>query len=196
MNKKFTVLVGLLVAVVVTSYSVCGTYAKYTEDFEGTSSNAAIAKWDIKAINADDTVATTNDFTFNLLETSTNASLKEGTDTKLLAPGSKGTLKIKLRNDSDVKAEYTVKFDKTGITVPLKFKVNGASDYSELTDITTAVAMNDNETTEIVVDWEWPYEVGDDDVTKATNNAADTTIGKNPSAVSLKATVTVSQVAA
>ncbi len=46
MNKKVMVLGGLVMAVVLTGYSVVGTYAKYTESAESTAT-ATVAKWDV-----------------------------------------------------------------------------------------------------------------------------------------------------
>lgn len=170
MNKKFTVLVGLLMAVVVTGYSVSGTYAKYTETFNGTSSTATIAKWNF-SVNDNAGAAT---FTFDLLETlDVNDSLID-TSAKMIAPGSTGKFTIKLNNQSDVKAKYTITFDdSTGATVPLKYTIGktdtNAGTALDLSKGTTGI-MNSKGAETITVDWEWPYN---------GNDAGDTAIGKD-----------------
>ncbi len=201
MSKKFTVLVGLLMAVAVTGYSVSGTYAKYTEDFSAAQTSANVAKWEIKFL--DDKDAETDTFSFDLFANATNGSLKStvnGADqaVKTIAPGSTGSFTIKLRNNSDVNAEYTAEFTVGGANVPLQFKVSGVdADWTDdLSNITTAVAMTEGSDAEITVEWQWPYEKGADATEKETNNEADTTLGKDHGTVTVDATVTVSQVAA
>lgn len=202
MNKKFTVLVGLLVAVVVTSYSVCGTYAKYTEEFNGTSSNASIAKW---AVSLDGQQANSNDFTFDLMDNSSNNSLSDGASTKLLAPGSTGSFKIKVINQGDVNANVAVTFslDPSSAAIPLTFSNSETGTYGDINSVnipdtanntvagvTTANANGGEK--EITVYWKWDF---DANTTNATGKD-DTTLGKEAGKVIVKANVTVSQVAA
>lgn len=187
MNKKFTVLVGLLVAVVVTSYSVCGTYAKYTEDFEGTSSEATIATWDVSVNDSAD-----NTFEFNLFDAiKKNNSLKDP-DAELLAPGSEGSFEIKIANNSDVKVEATVSnftIEADGVdSLPFKFKATKDGDYADLSSLNIKKAINDEGIIRIY--YQWPYSVSED------QDEADTELGKTGGNITITANVTVSQVAA
>lgn len=201
MNKKFTVLVGLLMAVAVTGYSVSGTYAKYTEDFNGTSSSAQVAKWDVKLSQGSTDLS--NTFNFDLMETSSNSSLAESATTKLLAPGSKGHFTIKVANKSDVNAVITATFslDASSAEVPLTFssEENGAYGAIDTVNITsenitgkTTTNANGGES-EITIYWKWDF---DANTTNAAGGKDDTALGKEAGTVIVKANVTVSQATA
>ena len=47
-NAKMTIVAVLVALVAVTTYSVSGTYAKYTDTFEGSTDTARVAKWAIE----------------------------------------------------------------------------------------------------------------------------------------------------
>ncbi len=206
MNKKFTVLVGLLMAVAVTGYSVSGTYAKYTEDFAGATSTATVAKWDVTVgdlSSADNGADQT--FTFDLFKNAkaSNKSLIDGVADNMIAPGSSGAFTIKIKNSSDVKVAVSVDFTENNTAgVPLEYRVAGGTWSSSLTDVAaTAItddALNADGEYEVKVEWRWDY---DANTTNTTGGKDDTTIGKDSAAanrttVTVDATVTVSQVAA
>lgn len=200
MNKKFTVLVGLLMAVVVTGYSVSGTYAKYAETFNGTSATAQVAKWDVKLFDVTDGTekALTNTFTFDLFKNATNSTLKDGVNpAEIIAPGSKGSFIIKVKNSSDVRATVAVDFTVTnGAGIPLTYKVNDVA-VASLDDIDATEITNANGEYTLKVEWEWPYNADSDSDTtygKASATAANAEGGKRTE-VTVKADVTVSQVA-
>ncbi len=127
MKKKLIVLAVLLAAVLVTGYSVAGTYAKYTSTFTGTSDTAKIAKWKFTVDETEGTVEEAS-FDFEIFKNAQNEknnSLISDTDndSEIIAPGSKGWAVISLKNESDVKANISLALKATGTasTVPLKY---------------------------------------------------------------------------
>lgn len=181
-NKMMRIASVLLVAVLLSTCVISGTFAKYTSEFTGTST-AKIAKWDVKVANA------TNTFTFNLCDTvlDTNGGAAErdvatAEGSTIIAPGTKGQFKIAVTNSSEVNAEYaatfTYKVDGTAVaanTLPITFTATSA---------TGNIAMNNS--TEIVVDWVWAFLETDDANTTDLNLA-----GKE---ITVEVAVTVSQV--
>lgn len=186
MSKKFTVLVGLLMAVAITGYSVSGTYAKYTDDFAATST-AKIAKWDF-TVNGKSSAE--GELTFDLFKTAENDSLIEDEENgvKIIAPGSTGTATILLKNNSDVKASLAIKFS-ADESSPLRYTITVgdtpvAEDISNLDKIdwsklqNNELIMNDNSSElKITIKWEWPYEYGKLSSTKENSNIRDTALG-------------------
>lgn len=196
MNKKFTVLVGLLMAVAVTGYSVSGTYAKYTEDFNA-SSSADIAIWDIQFLGKD---GYSEEFAFDLFETVTDdantlintehtSSTTEGegddavtttTSTKVIAPGTSGSFTIKIKNNSDVKAKVKsiTLTDDSGTGVNIQYSLDGTTWSSNLADLDMdsylQVMNTQGAEVTIPVQWRWAYETGSDDATIKSNDDLDT----------------------
>lgn len=213
MNKKFMTLVGLLMAVTITSYSVSGTYAKYTEVVTGTA-DAKIAKWDIKFNDA--SVTDDGKFTFDLFKTvndDENTILNQSADgaTKIIAPGTSGEFVINIKNASDVNAKIE-SFEITNSTaianLKYTYKVNNVvKTMDQIKDITLSTTDN----IAITVNWVWAFEAdtngmpnstADDLAAIATKkdayNDADTTVGKGAVTASdftATAKITVSQAA-
>lgn len=155
-NKMMRFASVLLVAVLLSTCAISGTFAKYTSTASGTAT-AKVAKWDVKVGGAS-LDATTKDFTFNLFDTivdTYNAGTEEHgdgdktVDAGHIAPGTKGTYTITLTNASEVDVEYIAT-----ITPPAEFE-----------DVITFNISPANgslaSTQDIVVTWEWPYD-GDD----------------------------------
>lgn len=116
--KKMSILAVLLVAVVVTTFSVSGTYAKYTSKID-TTDEARIAKWEFGAakVNDDNTttaLSTTQTNTIDLFASSYKwngdkyVEAINKTD-KVVAPGTAGEYTFKLVGDMEVR--YNLKFD-------------------------------------------------------------------------------------
>ena len=88
---------------------VANTYAKYTtaKDFE---SSATVAKWSIK-LNGKDIIQN-EEVTFDLFKTikDTDNSIETDVTSGKIAPGTQGSFDIKVRNDSEVTAEYEISF--------------------------------------------------------------------------------------
>ena len=188
----------LLVAVLVTTCAISGTFAKYVSTANGTGS-ATVAAWNFTLGTDTKNIADTENknFTFNLLETvkDTNGNGTEadvissdGKPTKI-APGMWGYFDIVLNNKSDVNAFYTIDF---GATVPDGMNVQFAKGTTSNTtlegltfdaintiDITgenNTIAMT-NGTVTVRVFWQWAYETGNDADAKKDANAAETALG-------------------
>lgn len=194
--KKMSIIALLLVAVLVTSSSVSGTYAKYTSAFTSETASAKVAAW---AFQIDD-VAATNNFNFDLFKTINDTDGSVETDVKvvegekIIAPGTTGSFVIKLKNISEVNAKYSVDYTvtKENGNIPLEFKVGEAewtSNIDEL-DMADAAVINMDETKTVTVQWRWAYQV--------TGNASDVTdtalgVAGNP-VIKVSAKVTVTQI--
>lgn len=202
MKKKMSLLVALVLAVVVTGYSVSGTYAKYTSQATGTAT-ARVAKWAFDVNDAKKSTQTT--FTFDLFKT-INDTLdgneetdvkKAGTgETAIIAPGTQGSFDIVLTNKSEVTAEYAIDYTVTNTGfIPVEFSVdNGATWTTDLADVvadgTTKLAM-DNGSNTITVQWRWAFVGADSENYKAQTDAADTALGEADTAATLTVTAAV-----
>lgn len=200
MKKKMSILAALVLAVIVTGYSVSGTYAKYTSTFNGTSDTARVAKWAFKVGDLANSSAdgASNTFTFNLFDTikdtdgSVEADVASKNTDKVIAPGTQGEFTIALQNLSEVTAMYGIDYTVVNDgNIPIEFSNDGSTWSSDITDVTasestTKLAMNAGSDTEVTIQWRWAF-VGDD--------TTDTNLGKAGSAtVQVKADVTVTQV--
>ena len=135
----------LLVAVLLSTCVIGGTFAKYATEATGTAT-ATVATWNIDLNDTD-----MNTFTFNLFDTlkdsdKTNDETDVDTDAKVIAPGTSGSFQIKLANNSQVNAGYEVE-----IETPQNFPTSLTFDYTS----TGTLAM-DAETT-ITVNWVWAF---------------------------------------
>lgn len=112
MKKKMSVLVALVMAVAVTSYSVSGTYAKYTSNVDLTD-EARVAKWSFTATDKEgNPITDTNKFKLFADSYSYNGtryvkSMTEGQN--VVAPGTSGEYTFKFKGNMEVR--YTLDFD-------------------------------------------------------------------------------------
>lgn len=192
--KKLSMFALLLAAVLVTSYSVSGTYAKYTSQFTNTDT-ARVANWAFSFKGNDQAVQS---FTFDLFNTVKDSN---GTDTEtdilnsngsIIAPGTQGSFKIGLKNDSEVNAKYAVDFSMTETAdIPVEFSLDGQTwktDINELDIADTNINMNAAEATHTVY-WKWAFEVNE------AGNTADTNLGlKGTDTIKVTATITATQI--
>ena len=162
-NKMMRIASVLLVAVLLSTCVISGTFAKYTTGKTG-SATATVAKWAFEVGDTD--IVTTQNFTFNLADTIKDSNDAGETDVKsaLIAPGTKGSFDIVLENTSEVTAQYKMTFDKStlnGAPFTFTYKVDGTTtDEAALGAFTNHnIAMNNSVT--ITVEWEWPFEAND-----------------------------------
>ena len=190
-NVMMRVASALLVAVLMTTCAISGTFAKYTST-QTSSDTARVAKWDIKLNGKSITEA----FEFDLFKTVKDSDNSDETDIKvndgtIIAPGTQGSFEIVLKNDSEVTAEYVIDYTVTNANnIPVVFSLDGStwkSNINEL-DVTTPVTIAIGATAPtITVYWMWAFNGGDD--------AADTTLGLGGTAtITVEAKVTVTQV--
>lgn len=193
--KKMSIFAMLLAAVVVTSYSVSGTYAKYTSSANSTD-NARVAKWSFTVGGAE--TATTDTFTFDLFNT-TYTNVQSANSDNVIAPGTEGSFDIVLANASEVNATYDVDYVVTNTAnIPVEFSVDGTNWTADLTTLDVEdKAINMNGGTETIkVQWRWAFEgTGSANFTATQTDVTDTALGKDGSAeLTVKATVTAVQV--
>ena len=115
----------LLVAVLLSTCAIAGTYAKYTSNFTGYDS-ARIAKWDIKVDTFDKATSASNEFDFDVFNTIYDTLADEDgaydaegdVYTDLIAPGTWGYFDLVITNDSEVNATFTLELTETMLQGP------------------------------------------------------------------------------
>ena len=220
-NKMMRLASGLLVAVLLTTCAISGTFAKYVT--EGTGSDSArIAKWGVEVAvtsNAFSDAYKDDAVTYQENEKGDTITVQaEAKGTKVIAPGTKGTLatvKLTGKAEVDVKVEYNANLTLTGWTVdnavycPLVFKVGDETytyadgNYESVDAFATTVSSAINAYTQtydtntdlstesgLNITWEWPFS------TSADNDTKDTELGKaaNDSGIAINMTVTATQI--
>ncbi len=189
-NKFMRIASVLLVAVVLSTCAISGTFAKYTSSVTA-EDKATVAKWSI-TVDGKDIQTQKDDVTFDLFNTIKDTAGADEADVAegKIAPGTSGSFDIKVKNASEVTAKYNISFEATLNNVPLQFSTTGA-DNSWVTDISTltfsddSVAVGDAEATHTVY-WKWDFE--------ANRDTEDTTLGSTTPEVTVKATITAEQV--
>lgn len=219
-NKMMRTASGLLVATLLTTSVISGTFAKYVS--EGTGSDTArVAKWGVTAKVEGATFATAYD-------NENSATVKSADTEKVVAPGTEGSLagitlsgtpevkvKVSYKGAFELKGDWTVN---DGFYCPLVITVKSASGTTEIKQSTNAnttkadfvKSVNDaiasysqeydpntnlvDKTDEnLTVTWKWPFS-GENDAkdTDLGNTATKTPETKNE--VKLDVTATVTQV--
>ena len=152
-NKMMRIASVLLVAVILTTCAISGTFAKYTTAAPEASDNARVAKWGVTV------TATAGDlFSDSYKDTKTTYTANETVDTitvqadtpnvDIFAPGTEGSvadaIKVTGKPEVDVTVDYSATVSFTGWTLadssfycPLVFTING-TDIKQDTTIDTA----------------------------------------------------------
>ncbi len=190
----------LLIAVILSTYALTSTFAKYATTLTSNTSSTTVAEW---SFNVEDVDITTNTVSINLFDTVTNVDGTAEknvrlTDGKMIAPGTKGSFSIKLRNTSEVTAMYGIEFTMTKTeaaeNLPILFSRDGKTWSSDLPNVAadskTYLAMGSGTYTENFY-WKWDYTGANDTVDTALGRAV--VKGKDVSVI-LTATVTAYQV--
>ena len=196
-RKRSSMMVRLVAALAVTMmFTMCfvgGTFAKYTSSATGTDS-ATVAKWDIKVGGTN--IATNDTFTFDLFKTikDSNGTADEtdmsSVDGTIIAPGTRGSFDIVIKNDSQVNATYAIDYTVTNTNnIPVKFSVDGTNWFDDINYLDVrSVAINMGDTATVTVQWMWEFERIDGDT-------QDTTLGSAASAtLTVSAAVSAIQV--
>ncbi|MBQ4559616.1 MAG: hypothetical protein IJA54_04740 [Tyzzerella sp.] len=207
-NKTMRLASGLLVAVLLTTCAISGTFAKYVSDATN-SDTARVAKWSIEVEGEEIGVAGDPVVAFDLFETvkdtagADEADVKVGTgDEHIIAPGTSGSFAIDIANKSEVNAKYTIALEETNTgNIPLQYSVDGTTwkdSIAELvmTDLTNQdIAMGTGTATE-TVHWRWVFEGTTPGAHAGQTDETDTALGNATTAatVTIKATITVTQV--
>ena len=196
-NKMMRIASVLLVAVLMSTCAISGTFAKYVSTSTG-SDTARVAKWDFTIGGTD--ITTSNTFTFDLFTTAYDEENvdKDGNGSEVvIAPGTTGSASVTLTNNSEVNANYAVDFSANENDVPLQWSKDGTAWVNSITDLNianTAITMNGGTAT-ITIHWKWAFE-SDAVVGEDQSNLKDTNLGTADTLaeVSFSATVTATQV--
>ena len=164
-NKMMRIASVLLVAVLLSTCAISGTFAKYTSAGSVTAT-ATLATWDIKLEGS----AIANDVAFNLVDTTTWTNTNETAGaaptvtTDKIAPGTSGSGKVVLKNDSEVAAEIVVTPDvigkPTNMTITYTYANTNGDSGTVSGSGSTTIAIGIGETVTITVNWEWPFNGG------------------------------------
>ena len=154
----------LLVLTLLALIAISGTYAKYTTSVSG-NATAVIAKWDIKFTNDTKTIA--NNFNIDLAKTMTSS---DNANT-FIQPGSQGSFKVKVTNDSDVPAMVVATVSDNSNTI---FQNGQFTLTVEGNTAAEGVEVAEKASKEVTITWKWNYESADN---KDTVDVADTKIG-------------------
>ena len=112
--RKRVLILAMIMLIVVGSYFVAGTYAKYTSNVSG-ESTASIAgwKWTIndKDLKKDIIDANETKYVLDLFTTvkDSDGNNEDDVAPNNIAPGTKGSFDIKIKNESQVNAVYSYK---------------------------------------------------------------------------------------
>ena len=190
-NKMMRIAAFLLVAVLLSVCVISGTYAKYTSTIAG-SDSARVAKWDIQVGGV--TANSSDEFTFNLFNTIVD-TLNDGNETdiapadgSIIAPGTKGSFKIEIANESEVTAKYAIAFSAVNTAgIPVQFSTDGTTWTSDITTLNVAdTQIEIDGSASVTVYWQWVFD---------GNDTTDTNLGLAGSAtIAVTASVTATQV--
>lgn len=216
-NKMMRAASFLLVAVLLTTSVISGTFAKYVSTATA-ADTARVAKWKIM-VNAEELSVASPTVTFDLFNTVTDvgdtiddSDVKNGTSEVIIAPGTAGSFDLAIENESEVTAKYAIDFAVlTNNGIPVQYSIDGTNWYMDINyiDIVASdatkldMAGGPVPAKTVKVQWKWAFEadavssVGDtqnDAKDTALGIAADNaTPGEEPK-VEIQATITVTQV--
>ena len=191
-NSIFGLFAVVLVLTMVSASLVSGTLAKYTKEVTATDT-ARVALFDFEINDVNDSAFDEIDL-FTYVDDNVDVDGPDD-DEKVIAPGTTGTLTIKIDNLSEVAVLPSVELSAVNAGgIPLTFTY-GATDYTDLALL--EAALNDDldkldfltGTQTLSVDWEWVFY--DDDA----QDILDTALGEGGTATyALTVAVTVTQV--
>lgn len=220
-NRMMRLASGLLVAVLITTSMISGTFAKYVTTAEG-SDKARVAKWGVTVTAAGTTFAKE----YDTHDTDVKATITKSviSTENVVAPGTSGSMaEITLAGTPEVAVNVSYKADLALSTnwvgnsgdyyCPLIITVEGTrlngADYTSTVAFETAVEnliagysknygpktnlSTDVGTENISISWEWPFSTGDD------NDLNDTALGNqavlgNAATIELTVKTTVTQI--
>ena len=195
-QRRSSMMVRLVAVLAVTMmFTMCfvgGTFAKYTSSATGTNSTT-VAKWNIKVNETN--ITTSDTFNFDLFNTVKDTNGNPETDMypnngDIIAPGTRGSFDIVIKNDSEVNATYAIDYTVTNTDdIPVKFSVDGINWFDDINYLDVrGVAINMGATATVKVRWMWEFERTDGDAT-------DTSLGSAATAtLTVKANVTATQI--
>ena len=175
----------LLVAVLLSTCAISGTFAKYTTTVRG-SDSVTVAKWDVEVVDKGQTT-----FAFGLFDTildSDAATAENDVVATKIAPGTSGKFTITLNAKNEVTTDYEVAFTLTNDkNVPIEFNVNGQGWERTLDSVSDTIALANaaSFSEDIIVEWRWA--IGD-------KTGSDNVYGDGATSVTVAVMVTFEQV--
>lgn len=190
-NSKVAVLV--IVLTLITCFFVGNTYAKYVSNAAG-SDTADIAKWSWEiGGTAADLSADAPSFTFNLFDTIIDTKDGAGTleagaegshvSASHIAPGTKGSVELTIKNASEVTAKYEIAVSDDLTSSPIVYTIKKGE-----TEVTGEQTIEIGATDTLTISWVWAFSSSD------TQDEADTLLGIAGGQVKTTATLTLTQV--
>lgn len=176
-NWIFKIASCLMMACLLTTCVISGTFAKFTSQASG-STTVKVATWEftLNGTKQSEEFAINLGATVDTVDGNTDNEVDLGNDLNVIAPGTKGSFSIELVNNSQVSASYAVSFayeDASNAPANLKFCATEGGTYGALTALTYTDTLkykndgNDDQTT-ITVYWKWEF--NDTDETSYAGN--------------------------
>ncbi len=171
MTKKKKIIIAIAILSCILLSLIGGeSFSKYVSEIKG-SATAQIAKWYFKVNGETEQIQN-----ITLASAYNYATIKKGT----IAPGAKGSFNIVVDcTEAEVGVEYSIKFqNETTKPTNLKFEFENhkCNNLSELEEFLATHINRDDEFKKITytIKWEWPFETGETEEEKASNNKIDT----------------------
>ena len=198
-NKIMRVASVLLVAVLLTTCAISGTFAKYTAAASA-SATARVALWDIK-YNGTEITTDRPVVTFNLFDYSDEGVDVNGADNddKVIAPGTTGFFNLTVKNDSEVYAKYTITLSETNVgNIPLQYKLDNGDWVDSINGVTVqnqGIAFGAEAVTHTIY-WRWVFDAeATQGAHQGQTNDGDTALGEAGEAtVTITAAIAVEQI--
>lgn len=184
-NKTLRIASVLLIAVLMTTCIIGGTFAKYTSEVATATSTAEVAKWNVTT-NVTDVNDTVDGIQFNLWGTAGLKDTKNNGDAETpdyteddvvagkIAPGTKGAFSFTITNASDVTAEGKVVLTIGNTSnIPVNFYTDEAMTQSltiteNVATISGLTMAKSGGTAEVTIYWQWAFEGNDGDTALGT----------------------------
>lgn len=180
----------LLIILLGITFIIKGTHSKYINSVTG-NGETEVAKWKFNVNGETEQIET-----IKLIDTYSEDTLSNGK----IAPGTKGSFDLIIdATESEVGVEYNVDF-KNEVNKPMNLKFTyGNQELDNLEDceqyLSGIIDSNDNNKIRILtINWEWPYETGNQESTINQNDNIDTNDGINALDYTFDVVVTGTQV--
>ena len=187
-KKKKIILIIAVLSCIVVSFIGGQSYSKYVSEVRG-DGMAEVATWSFKVNGQKEEVQT-----IQLASTCNNETLINNK----IAPGTRGSFNILVDGTgSEVGIDYNIQFtNETTKPSNLKF----TKQYNSITELEkdlsgTINANEENKTRTLKINWEWPYETGNNENEIAKNDKIDTQNAQNIATYSFNVIVSGTQVA-
>ena len=162
-NKTLRIASVLLIAVLMTTCIIGGTFAKYTSSVSTAKAVASVATWSVTVNDEDITADTVEEISVDIASTvyenedGTNAD--DEVATGVIAPGTKGSFAFEVENASQVAAVVTVKIDVTSLpdAINIVGGTTSSADGKDYVTFTTATLAHTDGTATVTVEWNWDF---------------------------------------